>query len=115
MSGRAPRRDYGTTFPEDFAPNENNVLNAQRWGLNLADMVEGFSEYHQSKGNRFVKWNLALNTWMRNAYERKTRYRPVDPLAKFKPTPTAPPAEFIDAQRRYREKQLQGSLQWNQK
>ena len=115
MSGRAPRNDYGTTFPEDFLPNENNRQNAERWGLNLADQAEAFAEYHQSKGNRFVKWNLALNTWMRNAYERKIRYHPVDPPKIAAPTPTAPPPEFIDAHRRYKQKQAQGSLQWNLK
>jgi hypothetical protein len=77
------RQDRGTYFPEDFAPTDNNMLNAQRWELNLADMVEAFSDYHQSKGSRFVNWNLALNTWMRNAHERKlpkSNFRPREPV-----------------------------------
>ena len=77
------KADRGIPYPNDFQPNDNNMLNAQRWGLNLADMVEAFSDYHQSKGSRFVNWHLALNTWMRNQHERnesKFGRRPIDPV-----------------------------------
>lgn len=105
----------GTTFPTGFQPNENNRSNAQKFGVNLEAAVEAFEDYHVSKGNKFVDWNRALNTWLRNTVLFSGRSLPVDPPKIFPATPTAPPPEFIDAQRRYREKQLQGSLQWNQK
>jgi hypothetical protein len=93
MSGKG----RGTPYPEDFQPNDNNMLNAQRWGLNLMDQVEAFSDYHQSKGSRFLKWNLALNTWMRNAYERRESKfgRPAVPI------PQAPDLRYSQALESY--------------
>jgi hypothetical protein len=74
------------------------MLNAQRWGLNLADMVEAFSDYHQSKGSRFVKWNLALNTWMRNAYERnQSRLSVLKPQSPKLDAPNQRYSQALDA------------------
>jgi|SRR5882724_11346986 len=113
MFGELMKADRGISYPDDFQPNDNNMLNAQRWGLNLADMVEAFADYHQSKGSRFVNWNLALNTWMRNQHERnesKFGRRPQDPPVEFRPTPTKPPSEFQRARDNYLARQAQGRL-----
>jgi hypothetical protein len=66
--------DRKTSYPVDFAPNENNRQNAARWGLDLAYQLEAFSDYHQSRGSRFIKWNLALNTWLRLAHEKQSKF-----------------------------------------
>ncbi len=36
----------------------------------IADQLEAFRDYHQSKGNRFLNWDQAFQTWMRNAKRR---------------------------------------------
>jgi hypothetical protein len=58
---------YAIQLPVDFKPNANNEKLARELGLDLAVELEAFSDYHQSKGNRYTKWHLALNTWLRNS------------------------------------------------
>lgn len=81
---RAPRKQL-TVCPEDFSPNETNIKNATKMGLDLGACVEAFKDFHLSKGNRFADWNLALNTWLRNqvGFERKGRSSGIP--ADFKP------------------------------
>jgi len=62
---RAPRKQL-TILPENFSPNETNIKNAERLGLDLQACTEAFKDFHLSKGNRFADWNMALNTWLRN-------------------------------------------------
>jgi hypothetical protein len=66
----------GVDCPSDFLPNENNRENARKFGLNLQNSVEAFLDYHISKGNRFVDWHRALNTWLRNEVKFASRYSP---------------------------------------
>lgn len=53
--------------PEKFTPNENNLSLAKELGLNIAQETQAFLDHHGSKGSQFKDWNLALNTWLRNA------------------------------------------------
>jgi hypothetical protein len=69
----------GTSFPPDFQPNQNNCDNALRYGVDLREAVEAFRDHHMSKGNKFVNWNLALNTWIRNDAKFSGR-KPVSPI-----------------------------------
>lgn len=59
-------------FPANFQPNQRNRENATALEIDLAEALEAFSDYHQSKGSRFVNWHMALNTWLRN----DRRFRP---------------------------------------
>lgn len=54
-------------IPDSFSPNEKHSQLATKLGLTLAEEFEAFKDHHQSKGSVFKDWNLALNTWLRNA------------------------------------------------
>lgn len=56
-----------TQFPKDFTTSEGNLKLATELGVDLQSEVMAFSDHHQSKGSTFKDWNLALNTWLRNA------------------------------------------------
>lgn len=54
-------------FPDNFAPDENNRALAAALGVDLTIELPAFSDHHRAKGSTFKEWNLALNTWLRNA------------------------------------------------
>jgi hypothetical protein len=54
-------------FPDDFTPNDSNRNWATKLGIDINAALEEFREFHQSKGNRFIDWHLAFNTWLRRA------------------------------------------------
>lgn len=56
-----------TQYPKGLAPNDGNRDLASRLGVNLENEFEAFSDHHRAKGSTFKDWNLALNTWLRNA------------------------------------------------
>lgn len=56
-----------TQFPSDFTTTEGNLRLANELGVDLQSEVQAFADHHQSKGSTFKDWNLALNTWLRNA------------------------------------------------
>ena len=66
-----------TQFPKDFATTEGNLKLATELGVDLQSEVSAFSDHHQSKGSTFKDWNLALNTWLRNAAKFGRRAQPV--------------------------------------
>jgi hypothetical protein len=68
-----------TYFPSTFAPNDDNRANAQKLRLNLEQELIAFKEFHLSKGNRFIDWHFALNTWLRNA-RKFSPERPAAPV-----------------------------------
>lgn len=65
-----------TQFPKDFATTEGNLKLATELGVDLQSEVSAFSDHHQSKGSTFKDWNLALNTWLRNAAKFGRRAQP---------------------------------------
>ena len=66
--GKKPaKRKTKQAMPADFAPNETNERIASELGVDLKNEVLKFTDYHGAKGSKFVDWNLALNTWLRNA------------------------------------------------
>lgn len=73
----AKSQKRSTQFPENFAPTSGNVKIASELGLDLQSEIEAFSDHHQSKGSTFKDWNLALNTWLRNAIKFGRRAQPV--------------------------------------
>lgn len=62
-----------TQYSDSFAPNDANIKLATELGVDINREIPAFADYHQSKGSTFLNWNLALNTWLRNAvkYTRK--------------------------------------------
>ncbi|WP_213758437.1 replication protein [Citrobacter freundii] len=66
-----------TQFPKDFTTTEGNLKLATELGVDLQSEVSAFSDHHQSKGSTFKDWNLALNTWLRNAAKFGRRAQPV--------------------------------------
>ena len=56
-----------TQYPNNFSPNDGNKKLADSLGVSLDSEVPAFADYHQSRGSTFKDWNLALNTWLRNA------------------------------------------------
>lgn len=73
----AKTQKRATQFPENFAPTAGNVKLATELGLDLQREIDAFSDHHQSKGSTFKDWNLALNTWLRNAIKFGRRAQPV--------------------------------------
>ncbi|EJG2381875.1 replication protein [Raoultella ornithinolytica] len=71
------QKKRASQFPEGFAPNAGNQKLALELGVNLQSEVSAFSDHHQSKGSTFKDWNLALNTWLRNAVKFGRRAQPV--------------------------------------
>jgi len=66
-SGDAKPAKKNTQLPDDFEPNENNRATAEKQGVDLEQELASFKDYHGAKGSKFKNWNLALNTWLRNA------------------------------------------------
>lgn len=56
-----------TQFPKNLLPNDRNRELAKELGVNLQSEFDAFADHHQAKGTTFKDWNLALNTWLRNA------------------------------------------------
>lgn len=65
-----------TQFPNDFSPNDGNKKLADSLGVSLDSEVPAFADYHQSRGSTFKDWNLALNTWLRNAVKFGRKSQP---------------------------------------
>src|SRR5208337_2284104 len=51
---------------QGFAPKHRHKELATELGIDLDRSFAAFSDYHASKGNTFVDWDRALNTWLRN-------------------------------------------------
>ncbi|KAB0849128.1 helix-turn-helix domain-containing protein [Cronobacter sakazakii] len=56
-----------TVMPEGFSPSEAHQKMANEYGISLQEEFEKFTDHHLSKGSKFIDWNRALNTWLRNA------------------------------------------------
>lgn len=65
-----------TQYPNNFSPNDGNKKLADSLGVSLDSEVPAFADYHQSRGSTFKDWNLALNTWLRNAVKFGRKAQP---------------------------------------
>ena len=65
-----------TTFPEDFKPSDavSQLATEKKWDP-PQDQIEAFRDYHVSKGSRFLDWDAAFRTWLRNADQFKRNGR----------------------------------------
>ena len=59
-------RRRSSEIPEGFTPNEQHYKLAAELGVDLPRSFAAFVDYHAARGTRFVDWNRALNTWLRN-------------------------------------------------
>ena len=69
-------RKRATQLPSDFTPNETNRKIADERHLDLASVLEQFSDYHRAKGSTFKDWHAALNTWLRREKPGRPVTRP---------------------------------------
>ena len=71
FTGKAPEKlRTKKQLPDDWAPHENHRAECQRLSLDCDDIafgLNGFKNYHQSKGNRMLDWDKAFFTWIGNA------------------------------------------------
>ena len=67
------RKARAVPLPEQWAPDDYHHPMAHELGVSLFEEMDKFKDFHQSRGNRFVDWDRAFNTWLRNAAEFKSR------------------------------------------
>lgn len=53
-------------IPDDFAATEKQVEKCNQYGINVQELIDGFDDFHSSKGNQYVDWSKAFNTWINN-------------------------------------------------
>lgn len=56
-----------SSLPEGFSPAPSHHKMAEEYGISLQEEFDKFIDHHLSKGSKFIDWNRALNTWLRNA------------------------------------------------
>ncbi|EBX1728515.1 helix-turn-helix domain-containing protein [Salmonella enterica subsp. enterica serovar Richmond] len=61
------RKKKPSSMPEGFSPSAPHQKMAEEFGISLQDEFDKFTDHHLSKGSKFIDWNRALNTWLRNA------------------------------------------------
>ncbi|HHS1785741.1 TPA: helix-turn-helix domain-containing protein [Salmonella enterica subsp. enterica serovar Virchow] len=61
------RKKKPSSMPEGFSPSASHQKMAEEFGVSLQDEFDKFTDHHLSKGSKFIDWNRALNTWLRNA------------------------------------------------
>ena len=54
-------------LPEDFEPDVACQRVADELGVSIRGELPAFIDYHRSKRSRFVDWQAAFRTWLRNA------------------------------------------------
>ncbi|MDF7681886.1 replication protein [Enterobacteriaceae bacterium ESL0689] len=85
ISGKSEKsQKRATQFPENFTPTENNQRLANELCVDLQAEMAAFSDYHRSKGSTYKDWNLALNTWLRNAVKFGRCSHPAQPQSVAK-------------------------------
>lgn len=60
------RRRPSTECPGDLKPLDRQFEKCRELGVSCFELFEAFKTFHASKGNLFVDWSLAFDTWIRN-------------------------------------------------
>lgn len=55
--------------PKGWQPNEKHAAMAAANNIDAAAEAEKFLDHHGAKGSKFVDWDKAFNTWLRNAIQ----------------------------------------------
>lgn len=53
-------------LPSEFTVTEAQQKKCDEYGINSQELVNGFDDFHSSRGNQFVDWSKAFNTWLNN-------------------------------------------------
>lgn len=64
---RATRADRSVRMPDGWAPRSEELALARELGVDATKEAAGFRDHHSARGSRFVDWNAAFRTWLRNA------------------------------------------------
>lgn len=69
LNKKSARKTNRHRMPKNFQPTAQHTQYALQNGLNLADELAKFVDYHAAKGSTFACWDAALRTWLRKACE----------------------------------------------
>lgn len=72
----AKPKSASVKMPEGFQASADHVRLAASLAVNLDEEFPIFVESHTAKESRFVSWNAALNTWIRNSAKYAKRGKP---------------------------------------
>ena len=53
-------------IPSDFTATDKQIEKCNEYGINVQELISGFDDFHSSKGNQYVDWSKAFNTWINN-------------------------------------------------
>lgn len=87
MPPKPARGDRATKLPAGFKPNQANIALAATEGVDLRREYAKFTDHHLAKGSKFVDWQRALATWIRNVND----YRGATVRQLPRTDPDAPP------------------------
>ena len=74
-----------TSMPKGWQPTDNHRKLAAKLNVDMDECVPRFTDYHMARGSKFIDWNRAFNTWLRNAPKYnpeltpRTAATPIDP------------------------------------
>jgi hypothetical protein len=65
--GKRSRVERSVAMPGDWAPRSDELELARSLSVDPSKEAAAFRDHHSAKGSRFVDWNAAFRTWLRNA------------------------------------------------
>lgn len=70
---KKPKRDF-----EQFEFSDNQKTKCVEYGINIDSLLTEFRDYHEARGNQFVDWSKAFNTWLNN----HIKFNKLNPIAQ---------------------------------
>ena len=64
---RVPKAERSTALSAEWAPRSEELALAASLSVDPTREAAAFRDHHSAKGSRFVDWNAAFRTWLRNA------------------------------------------------
>ena len=62
----------------DFYFTDNQKSKCSQYGININELLNEFKDYHGARGNQFVDWSQAFNTWINN----HIKFNKLNPIAQ---------------------------------
>ena len=62
----------------DFDFTDNQKSKCSQYGVNINELLNEFKDYHGARGNQFVDWSQAFNTWINN----HIKFNKLNPIAQ---------------------------------
>lgn len=76
--GETAKRKTSSPYPENFELSESlKAWVVEQRCPDVGAQLEAFRDYHVSKGSRFIDWDAAFRTWIRNSF-KFGKVRPID-------------------------------------